>query len=374
MRLALVGPSHPHKGGIAAHTTMLAHKLAAAGHEVTVLSWSHLYPRLLYPGEQVVPGGTPDVPPFPRTVRMLSWARPDSWARAGWSVQDADAVIVVHVIPQVVPAQLMLLAAAGAGATRSDGSRGPTPVAVAHNVLPHETRPGDKALMRALLRRVAAVVVHSSEQALLAGTLGARVVRQLDLPAHLPGGPPVPRVPGQDGTRLLALGIVRDYKGVDLLLEALREVPGLTLTIAGELWGAAGQQVRDLAAQPDLTGRVEILDGYVPADQIAPLLARHDVLTLTYRHATASQNVLLAARHGLPVLATEVGTFGDQVRDGIDGLLVPAQDHTALVAALRRLADPAYVARLASGVRAPDLEGPWAHYVQALVALGRGSG
>jgi SAM-dependent methyltransferase len=99
------------------------------------------------------------------------------------------------------------------------------------------------------------------------------------------------------------------------------------------------------------------------------MLASHDVLALTYRSATASQNALLGQRHGLPVLASEVGTFGVQVRDGVDGLLVPPGDEDALVAALRRLADPAYAAQLRSAVRPPDLSGSWATYVGTLEAL-----
>ncbi len=169
--------------------------------------------------------------------------------------------------------------------------------------------------------------------------------------------------------RLLSLGIVREYKGLDLLLEALREVEGPTLTVAGELWGEAGRRVRELAADPRLAGRVEVHGGYVPADRVAGLMARHDVVVLPYRSATASQNVLLARRHGRPVLATTVGTFPAQVRDGVDGLLVPPSDRTALVAALRRLAAPGVADALAAEVREPDLAGPWANYVGAIEAL-----
>src|SRR5689334_18559769 len=153
LKVAVVGPTHPYKGGVAAHTTTLAHHLAEAGHDVTLVSWSHLYPARLYPGEQAVPGGAPDVPPFPRTVRALSWARPDTWVRAGRRLRGFDAVIVVHVIPPVVPAHLALLRAAGSG---------PRSVVIAHNVLPHESRPGDRQLMHALMRRVDAVLVHST--------------------------------------------------------------------------------------------------------------------------------------------------------------------------------------------------------------------
>lgn len=54
--------------------------------------------------------------------------------------------------------------------------------------------------------------------------------------------------------RLLSLGIVREYKGLDLLVDALRDVPDATLTVAGELWGDAGRRVRELAADPAWRG------------------------------------------------------------------------------------------------------------------------
>ncbi len=368
LRVAVVGPTHPLKGGVAAHTTTLARALAEHGHDVRLLSWTHLYPSRLYPGRQAVPGGAPDVPPFPGTRRVLSWARPASWVRVGRGLRDMDVVVVVHVVPAVVPAHLALLYAAGAG------RRGrPRSVVLAHNVLPHEPNPGDRALVGALLRRADAVVVHSAEQAALAAGLGAADVRALDLPPHLPGGAPVDR-PGHDGpVRLLALGLVRDYKGLDLLLEALAEVPGPHLTIAGEMWGASGERVRTLATDPRLAGRVELRAGYVPGSELAGLLAAHDVLALTYRSATASQNVLLAHEHGLAVLATDVGTFGEQVADGVDGLVVPPRDRAALVGALRRLADPGYAARLRSAVTRPDLTGPWTAYLEGLLGGGPAS-
>jgi glycosyltransferase involved in cell wall biosynthesis/SAM-dependent methyltransferase len=368
LKIAVVGPSHPYKGGVASHTTTLAHELADAGHDVTLVSWSHLYPSLIYPGEQAVPGGAPDVEPFPRTIRALSWARPDTWIRTGRRLADMDAIIVVHVIPPVIPAHLALLRAAGAARTKATGI-GPRTIVIAHNVLPHEARPGDRQLLTAFFSRVDSVVVHSDAQARLATELGARHVRELDLPPHLPGGPAITAVPGDGRTRILALGIVRDYKGVDLLLEAAKEVPDVTVTVAGEMWGDAGRTVKELARDPRLKDRVEVHGGYVPADRIPELLARHDVLALTYRDATASQNVLLARRHGLPVIASSVGTFAEQVRDEVDGLLVPPGDVPALTAALTRLADPSYAAQLRSSVRPLDESGPWAHYVGALEAL-----
>lgn len=373
MRIALVGPTHPFKGGVALHTTATAHRLAEAGHQVELVSWSRLYPRRLYPGELGVPGGEPELPPFPGTTYPLRWDRPGSWWRTGRRLRGADAVVLVMVIPAQVPALLTL--ARGARGAGPPAGTGPAVLAVAHNVVPHETHPGGRWLAERLLRSVDGVLVHADEQARLAREHGARRVALAALPPHLPGGePPVPAParpahrPG-DPVRVLALGIVRDYKGVDLLLQAARDVPGVTVTVAGEQWGRAGERVRELAADPALAGRVELLPGYLPAAQLPGLLARHDVLALTYRSATASQNVLLGQAYRLPVLATRVGTFPDQVQDGTDGLLVPPGDVPALAAALRRLAGDGELDRLRAGIRPVDLTGPWQRYLAALTGL-----
>jgi glycosyltransferase involved in cell wall biosynthesis len=370
LRLAVVGPTHPHKGGVAAHTTMLAHHLADAGHEVTLVSWAHLYPSMLHRADATAPDGVPEVPPYPRTIRALSWARPDTWVRAGRRLRAVDAILVVHVMPPVVPVHLALLRAAGA-LPGSAGSAGPRPqsIVVCHNVLPHESRPGDTGLMSMLFSRVDSILVHSADQARIAHELGARRVSVAELPPHLPGGDPVSRGPRTGPTRLLAVGLVREYKGIDVLLRAMRTVPGVTLTIAGEFWGANRGLVRRLASDPALAGRVEIRDGYVPADALAALLADHDVLALPYRSASASQNVVLGHAHGLPVLASDIAPFSQQVVDGVNGLLVPPEDERALAGALRRLGDPEVRRRLAEGVQTPDLSGPWATYLGTIEAL-----
>ena len=369
LRIAVVGPTHPYKGGVAAHTTELAHRLAAAGDDTVLVSWSRLYPALLYPGEQAVPGGSPDLPPYPRTAHVLRWDRPASWARAGRHLRSMDVVVVVAVVPVQVPALLTLVRA-----VRGGRGAGPVPrvVVLAHNVVPHEGQPGGEWLMSRLLGAADAVLVHSAAMGDEAVAHGARHVLVAEMPPHLPGGVPAPVTgdvpPRREGpTRVLALGMVRDYKGFDLLLEAAALVPDVEVTVAGEQWGGAGERVRALAADPRLAGRVHLDAGYVPADRIAALAAAHDVLALPYRHATASQNVTLAHAHGLPVLATATGTFADQVRSGVDGLVVPPEDVGALAAALHELADPVRREALRRGVPPVDLDGPWRRYLETLL-------
>ena len=174
LKLAIVGPSRPAKGAVAGHTKALAHHLAQAGHDVTLVSWSHPFPQKRSPEARAVPG-TPDIPAFPRTVRALSWARPDTWVRTGRRLRGFDAIIVVQAMPIEVPAHLAMLRAAGVGAGTADpsGSAPPRSIVIAHDVLPQQSRPGDSALVRSLFERVDAVMVHSHEQARRAHDLHA---------------------------------------------------------------------------------------------------------------------------------------------------------------------------------------------------------
>jgi glycosyltransferase involved in cell wall biosynthesis len=282
-------------------------------------------------------------------------------------------------VPVQVPALITLVRALRNGRSRS--RPGQRVVVLAHNVVPHETHLGGEYLMTRMLRAADGVLVHSPRQAELAREHGAHEVVVADLPPHLPGGVPTPSgraaavarpAPGPDDPlRVLGLGIVRRYKGFDLLLEAARQVPGVHVTIAGEQWAEAGEELRRAAAAPELAGRVDLVPGYVPAREVPALLARHDVLALPYRHATASQNVLLGHAHGLPVLATSAGTFGSQVEDGVDGLVVPPDDAAALAGALRRLREPGELERLRRGVPDVDTHAPWQAYVDALTGAGR---
>lgn len=415
MRIAIIGPTHPYKGGIAQHTTELAHRLAARGHEVTIESWSAQYPARLYPGEQRV--AEPEMEPFATTRYPLSWRRPDGWFRLGRRLRrTADAVILVVVTPVQAPAYLAILAAlrrparpaagaAGAGAPgvlRREGHAlaaetapgspqhaglpdlpgPPVPVpvlALCHNVLPHERRAVDEPLVRAVLRRVSGVLVHTAAQADLARTLTPAPVRVAEMAPHLWSSPTRRTArPDQgaavaertDGPRrnLLFFGLVRPYKGLDVLLRALARGPAdVRLTVAGEFWGGP-DAVTGLVGKLGLGARVTLRPGYVDAADVPALFAAADALVLPYRSGTASQNVDLAHLHGVPVVATTVGTLATSVHDGVDGLLVPPDDVAALAAALRRLYEPGVLAGLRAKVVPPDAAAAWDRYLDAALS------
>jgi hypothetical protein len=180
LKLAIVGPSHPGGGHVATETTNLAHQLAQAGHDVTLVSWSHPFTGM---GAREARGARDafelphgdEVAAFPRTVRALSWARPDTWLRTGRRLRGFDAIIFVHVVPLTVPAHRAMLRAAGigSGAAHPAGVGTPRSIVIAHDLLPYEARRADGALVRSLFERVDAVMVHSPEQARVARDLHA---------------------------------------------------------------------------------------------------------------------------------------------------------------------------------------------------------
>ena len=198
MKIGLIGPAHPYKGGGARHTTELAHRLAAAGHDVIIESWRAQYPARLYPGQQTV--DVAEGEPYPRTHRRLAWYRPDGWLAAGRRLRSADLVVFALLTPLQVPPYLAVLAGLG----RKPGR--PRTAVIAHNVLPHERRPGDVTLTKTLLRHVDAVITHSAGQAAQARELApGATVRTVPMPPHLPllargDDPPEPPAASPGGT------------------------------------------------------------------------------------------------------------------------------------------------------------------------------
>jgi glycosyltransferase involved in cell wall biosynthesis len=150
VRIALVGPAAPDRGGGARHTTELAHRLAAAGHNVIIESWR---------AQHRIPGGEP----YPRTHRRLAWYRPDGWLAAGRRLRSADLVIFALLTPAQVPGYLSVLAGLALGPGR------PRTALICHRV------PAASAPARTLLSHVDTVVVHSAAQAAQARELARDV-------------------------------------------------------------------------------------------------------------------------------------------------------------------------------------------------------
>ncbi|HJZ00516.1 MAG TPA: glycosyltransferase [Streptosporangiaceae bacterium] len=171
MRIALIGPAVPDQGGAARHTTELAYRLAAAGHNVVIESWRA-------PGAA---GG--DGEEYPRTYRRLAWYRPDGWIAAGRRLRSADLVVFALPSQAQVPSYLSVLTALALGPDR------PRTALICHTALPAAER-GGPGLTRTLLARADTVIVHSAAQAARARALAPEVpIVIARMPLHLP---PVP--------------------------------------------------------------------------------------------------------------------------------------------------------------------------------------
>jgi glycosyltransferase involved in cell wall biosynthesis/SAM-dependent methyltransferase len=358
MRIAVVGPTHPIKGGVAQHTTVLAQRLVAAGHEVEIVSWLRQYPQRLYPGQQTVE--QPEFDPFEPTSRTLSWNRPDSWVRAAWLLRNVDLVVFAHITPvQVIPYRAMI-------ATLHRGRA--TTAVICHNVLPHERGRADVVLVSLLLRGADLIVVHSDTQAAEARRLTDKSINVAQLAPFMPKGF-LRRVPlAGEHRRLIFFGLVRPYKGLDVLLRALAAGPSdVRLRVVGEFWGGTAA-ARGLCHELGLSDRVELRDGYVAAEEVPGLFSDVDALVLPYRTATGSQGVWTGFEFGVPVIATRAGHLADDIRDGADGLVAEPDDVESLAGALTRFYATGVPERMRSAVTPVDPQPYWDRYLKALTA------
>ncbi len=218
-----------------------------------------------------------------------------------------------------------------------------------HNILRAER------LERRLLDRMDAVVVHTRRGAEeLAGRGGVAEERIRVIPhgafehlTHQPGELPLP--PGLaavEGPVVLCFGVVRPYKGVDVLLEAFRDVAA-ELWVVGRPLGESMERLRRLAPP----GRVRFVSRYVSDLELPAFFRRADLLVLPHRRVDVSGVLFAGLAFGKPIVLSEVGGFRDVVEPYSAGRLVPPEDPEALAAAISELlAAPA--ARAALGERA----------------------
>ena len=221
--------------------------------------------------------------------------------------------------------------------------------------------------MRALLSAADLVLTHSDEQAVLARQLTAMPVVVAPLPPFAPrsfGG--VREDGGEVHKRLLFFGIVRPYKGLDVLLRALAAGPAdIALRVAGEFWGGI-EPYTELCHELDIDDRVELIAGYVPAPEVPAIFQDVDALVLPYRTATGSQGPMTAFERALPVISTDAGHLATSVRNGVDGIVVSAGDVAALTAAIVELYRPGRLAELRARVEPPDETFMWDLYLETL--------
>jgi glycosyltransferase involved in cell wall biosynthesis len=243
---------------------------------------------------------------------------------------------------------------------------GPPRVLTAHDVIPREPRPGQIAATRRLLHRMDAVVVHSEHGAgRLRDELGLPAERIRVIPhgafdhyARIEGRPLPDEFARVEGPVILCFGLLRPYKGIDVLLEAFREVEGAELWIVG-MPRMPIEPLRELAAR--VPGTVRFVPRFVGDDELPAYFRRADVVVLPYREIDQSGVLYTALAFGKPLVLSRVGGFTEVGERHGAARLVPPGDATALAGALDDLVrDPAERERLrAAAARAAATEYSW---------------
>lgn len=326
MRIVIVGPVWPYRGGIAAFNERLAHQLIAEGHDVRLYTFTLQYPSFLFPGKTQY--SSEPAPPDLSIERQLSSVNPISWIRLGYRLrrQAPDLLLLAYWMPFMAPCL-------GTVGRIARGNKRTRVVALCHNLIPHETRPGDHLLTRYFVSSVDAVAALSqsvcddvhrfspemptvSSPHPLYDNFGTPVSRQ-EACSHL-GLDPSARY-------LLFFGLIRDYKGLDLLLDAyaslIRNHPDVRLVVAGEFYSGE-QRYHAQAAQLGIDDKVLWHTSFVPDSEVRYYFGAADLVVQPYKSATQSGVTQIAYHFQRPMLVTRVGGLPEIVPDGRVGYVV----------------------------------------------------
>ncbi|MBI4364606.1 MAG: glycosyltransferase [Candidatus Latescibacteria bacterium] len=373
MTVAILGPTYPHRGGIAHYTTLLARALAAR-HTLSILSFRRLYPGLLFPGTTQLDVSREAIRPPVAPDPVLDSLNPLTWLDAGARLRKTAPDLLV--VPWWHPFFGPSLGTAARRARRGPGE--PVRVFLCHNVAPHESSPLDRALTAYGLAAADAFLVHArSEAERLQPIARGRPVRVHPHPSYevfserAPDREEARKALGVSGRVILFFGYVRPYKGLADLLEALtlvRRDAWDQLLVVGEFYEPI-ERYRALIDRPELRDRVHVVGRYVPNEEVGRYFAAADVVALPYREATGSGIAQVAFGAGVPVIATRAGGLDDLVEDGDSGLLVPPRDPAALARAVERFFDAGMSDRLRAGVARARGRFGWDALVSTLEAL-----
>ncbi len=371
-KIVLLTPAHPLRGGIASSSERLALEFHDQGYEVVVVSFRLQYPNFLFPGETQF---TDDPPPENVQIETrLNSINPLNWLMTGWYLKKLcpDLLIIRYWLPFMGPSL-------GTVARITKSNKKTKVVALADNIIPHEKRPGDSLFTKYFCRSVDGFLVMSRSVGDDARKFApAKPVVYSPHPIYDNYGPKASRQESLEklnldpGIRyLLFFGFIRDYKGLDILLEAIAEktVSSLPvkLIVAGEYYGNR-EKYLNLIEKLGLGEKVILHNRFVSNEEVKYFFGASDLIVQPYRSATQSGISQLAYHFEKPMVVTRVGGLPEIVEHGKVGYVVDV-DSKAVAEAIVDFFDNQKLDNMSEGVRQNKELFSWTRMVEAMRSL-----
>ena len=328
MNVIIIGPAHPLRGGgITTFNERLARQFQNEGHHTSIYSFSLQYPGFLFPGKSQFTDE-----PAPKDLDIhtrINSVNPFNWLRVGNEIKkiNPDIVIVRYWIPLMGPCLGTILRII----KKNKHTR---IICIADNIVPHEKRLGDKPFTRYFIKPVDAFITMSEK--VLADLRSFTTKKALLVPHPLYDnfGEKINKelarkelAIGNEQKIILFFGFIRKYKGLDILLDAIKILKDSKLPIANCQLLIAGEFYEDRKIYDEQIDKLGIRDnlilhtGFIPDSEVKNYLCAADVVIQPYRNATQSGVTPLAYHFEVPMIVTNVGGLPAMVPDNKVGLV-----------------------------------------------------
>ena len=308
-------------------------------HEVKAFNFSRQYPSLLFPGstQYVTPG---DFATRVESERVLDSVNPFSWKRTARSILEwnPDAVYICWWNSFFGPSMGRV--------AHFLKRRGVKVVGILHNVLPHEHRALDKPLIMHFLSGCSGFVTLGNEGSESLKRLGNFPSTELFHPVYSQFGEKLPREEAEKklgipsgGKNLLFFGLIRKYKGLDILIKAFGQLPeDYRLIIAGEPYGSFEEYKALIDSNPG-ADRIHCFTSYIADEEVKTYFSAADLSVLPYRSATQSGVRAVSYNFGVPMVVTDTGSLRADIEGTGTGLVAPEPCPEAVAQTIRRYFD-----------------------------------
>lgn len=326
MKIVVLGTAWPYRGGIALFNERLAREFQKENDEVITYTFTLQYPSFLFPGKTQY--SEEPAPQDMTIVRKVSSVNPFNWIKVGRELKKMapDLIVIGFWLPFMAPCLGTI-----ARIARKNGKT--KVVSVVHNIVPHEHRIGDKMFATYFCNSVDGFVAMSDSvlnDLTLFDSVKPRVFCRHPLYDNF--GKQVDREEalselGLDTNNryMLFFGLIRDYKGLDIMLKAyadsrLRKM-GVKLIVAGEFYNNA-EKYFELEKELGLEGEIIWHREFVPDSKVRYYFGAADIIVQPYKSATQSGVTQIAYHFEKPMIVTNVGGLAEIVPNGKAGYVV----------------------------------------------------